>query len=103
MPRGERNELTVFFFKVGRWISDDDLEKEFDLLGLIPVDPYTLAAVNEADPAFADDHPNGTHWKDADGRWCNAAFKRWNDEQSVGVGRYDYKWRDDWVFAGVRK
>ena len=54
MPRGEGDEAEIFFFKVGRWISDDDLEKEYSSRGLVPADPFSLAAVNEADPAFAD-------------------------------------------------
>lgn len=104
MPRGATAEADVYFFKLGRYVSDDDLEKEYALCGLRPTDPYLLAAINEADPAFADDHPNGTHWKDKDGKWCYAAFYRWHgDERGVGVGRYDGDWRDNWFFAGVRK
>ena len=101
MPLGEGDEADVFFFNLGRYISDADLEKEYELRGLKPADPYAQAAVNEADPAFADDHPNGTHWKDADGKWCYAAFDRW---RNVNVNRYDdYDWLDYWWFAGVRK
>jgi len=103
MPKGEGEETDVVFFKPGRYISDDELEKEYELHGLIPDDPYSLAAVNEADPAFADEHPNGTHWKDKNGRWCYAAFDRGDDERVVGVSRFDGGWRDDWWFAGRRK
>ena len=67
MPSGEGDETDVYFFKLGRNISDDDLEKEYALRGFKPADPYSQAAVNEADPAFADEHPNGTHWKDDKG------------------------------------
>ncbi len=104
MPRGEGVEVEVVFFKVGHYISDDNLEKAFDQRGLNPVDPYTLAAVNEADATFADEHPNGTHWKDADGNWCFATFSRWYGERNVGVFRdYGRDWSDSWWFAGVRK
>lgn len=103
MPRGEGDEVEVFFFKLGRYVSDDDLEKEYELRGLKPVDSYSLAAVNEADPAFADEHPNSTHWKDANGKWCYVAFNRWNDERIVDVDRYDNDWDDYWWFAGLRK
>jgi len=103
MPKGEGEEAEVHFFKLGRWISDDDLEQEFEVRGFKPADPYSLAAVNEADPAFADEHPNSTHWKDANGKWCYAAFDRWYDERRVRVHRYDDGWDDSWWFAGVCK
>ena len=77
MPKAETDEVEVILFKIGRQISDNDLEKEYELRGLKPADPYSLAAFNEADPAFADEHPNGTHWKDEDDKWCFAAFVRW--------------------------
>ncbi len=108
MPRGEGEKAEVYFFKPdlterGGWISDADLEEEFESRGFAPADPYTLGAVNEVDPAFTDSHPNGTHWKDAQGRWCFAAFGRWYDEPSVSVHRSDDDWDGRWWFAGVRK
>ena len=107
MPKAPAVLAEIVFFKPdlskrdGR-ISDDDLEKEYALRGLEPVDPISLAALNEAAPAFADETPHGTHWKDADGRWCFAAFHHWDDERGVSVYRF-YDWRDSWWFAGVRK
>ena len=65
--------------------------------------PYDVAAVNQADPAFADSHPNATHWKDSDDNWCYLACDRWSDERSVDVSRRDGVWNDNWWFAGVRK
>jgi hypothetical protein len=103
MPKGEGDEVDVVFFKVGRYISDTDLDAEYELRGLKPADPYSQAAVNEADPAFADEHPNGTHWKDKAGNWCFATFRRWFDERSVNVFRLDFDWDGSWWFAGVRK
>ena len=104
MPRGESAETDIYFFKFGRYVNDADLDKEYELRGLKPVDPYALAAVNEADPAFADEHPNGTHWKDSDGNWCYAAFCRWlGGERNVFVDRSVGVWDDYWFFAGVRK
>jgi hypothetical protein len=106
MSTGEGEEVEVVFFKPdlsernGR-ISDDDLEKEFELRGLKPADPVSVAAVNEADPAFADEKPHGTHWKDAKGNWCCAAFYRWRDGRDVCVCRYSRDWNDRWWFAGV--
>lgn len=108
MPKGEGNEAEVVFFKPdlsqrNGFISDDDLEKEFELRGLKPADPISVAAVNEADPAFAGEKPHGTHWKDAKGNWCYAAFCCWDDERGVHVFRFDSGWGNGWWFAGVRK
>lgn len=103
MPRGEGEEGDVAFFNLGRYVSDDNLEKEYELRGLKPADPYSLAAVNAADPAFADEHPNGTHWKDKNGNWCFAAFGRCADERRVGVRRRGGGWGGRWWFAGFRK
>ncbi len=108
MPKGEGDEAEVVFFKPdlsqrNDFISDDDLEKEFELHGLKPADPISVAAVNEADPAFADEKPHGTHWKDAEGNWCFATFDRWRDGREVRVDRDGSGWMDRWWFAGVRK
>ncbi|OHA80880.1 MAG: hypothetical protein A2675_02195 [Candidatus Yonathbacteria bacterium RIFCSPHIGHO2_01_FULL_51_10] len=101
MPRGEGEEVDVYLFKESCTISNDDLAKKYESLGLKP-DLYAEAAINEADPAFADDHPNGSQWKDGDGKWCFAAFRRWDGERLVYVDRSGHVWRDDWWFAGVR-
>ncbi len=66
MPHGEGEEVEVVFFKPdltkrNDYISDADLDKEYELHGLKPADPYSASAVNEDDPAFADDKPHGTH------------------------------------------
>lgn len=103
MPQGNGEEVDVFFFKLDRYTSDDDLDKEYELRGLKPADPYALAAVNEVDPAFADDHPNSTHWKDENSNWCYIAFSRWHGERDVGVLRDDRGWHAYWWFAGCRK
>lgn len=103
MPRGDGTEVDVIFFKVGRRLSDSDLGKEYELRGLVPADPYSQIAVNEADLAFADDHPNATHWKDADGNWCCAAFDDWGGGPGMLIGYSDDDWLDGWWFAGLRK
>lgn len=108
MPHGEGDEVEVVFFKPdltkrNGYISDADLDKEYELLGLKPADPYSVSAVNEADPAFADDKPHGTHWKDSSDKWCFATFGRWYGERYVCVDRYGRDWRDDWWVVGVRK
>ncbi len=102
MPWGQVEE-ELFFFKFGRYVTDAELDKEYELRGLKPVSPYSLAKVNEDDPAFADTHPNGTHWKDTEGRWCFATFGRCSGGRGVDVRRFDRGWGDGWWFAGVRK
>jgi hypothetical protein len=108
MPKAPAVLAEIIFFKPdlskrnGR-ISDDDLEKEYALRGLEPVDPISLAALNEAAPAFADETPHGTHWKDADGKWNFATFRRWHGKRHVHVNRFDDGWGGSWWFAGVRK
>jgi hypothetical protein len=109
MPNGNGEEVKVVFFAPDKsaynengWISDDDLEKQYALRCLKPADPFSLAAVNEADPVFADEHPNATHWKDADGKWCYAAFHRWlGVGRGVRVRRLDDDWHAFWLFAGL--
>ena len=104
MPHGEGEEVEVCFFRIGRYVSDAELEEERKLRGLTEsVDPYSLAQVNADDPAFADDHPNATHWKDANGKWCYAAFGRWSGGRSVSVDRRGRGWLGHWWFAGLRK
>jgi hypothetical protein len=106
MPKAEADEVELVFFKPdlsnrNGFISDDDLEKEFELRGLKPADPVSVAAVDEVDPVFSDEKPHGTHWKDSNGNWCYAAFRRWDVRRKVYVGRHDHDWNDYWWFAGV--
>ena len=110
MPRGEGDETEVVFFKPEPWeytrpdfMSDDDFEKALGRRNLKSAPPDDVAAVNEADPAFADEKPHGTHWQDENGKWCYAAFHRWGDERNVSVNRGDGGWSVSWWFAGVRK
>lgn len=103
MPKGEGDEVDVVFFNLDRYVTEDELEKEYELRGLKSADPYSLAAVNRDDPTFADTNPNGTHWKGADGKWCSAAFGQWDVERRVGVDRRGDVWSGLWWFAGVRK
>ena len=108
MPKGEGDEVEVGFFRLDLskchdYISDDDLEMEFELRGLKSADPISIAAVNEADHDFADEKPHCTHWKNADGKWCFATFYHWSKERKVDVGLRVYGWDGYWWFAAVRK
>ncbi len=110
MPRGDGEEVEVCFFKPDAsayqdgLMSDEEMERQCELRGMESADPYSLAAVNEADPAFADQMPNATHWKDANGNWCYAAFGRWFvDGRGVRIHRICDDWYGRWFVAGVRK
>lgn len=98
------NEIqdTLEFFSLNKYVTDDELEKEYESRGLIPADIYTLANWCEANK---DDRRKyfATHWKDAQGKWCYAAFSGWGDERGVDVGCGDDEWDVCWFFAGVRK
>ena len=98
MPNGEGDEVDVYFFKVGRDLSVGEVEKEYALRGLVP-DPRAQAAVNEADPSFADEHPNGSQW----GNNCYLTFYRWRGERNVYCSRHDCDWDVSWFLSGVRK
>ncbi|OGI78609.1 hypothetical protein A3C57_00010 [Candidatus Nomurabacteria bacterium RIFCSPHIGHO2_02_FULL_33_12] len=102
MPHGKGEEVKVYFFKISRQISCADLEKEYELRDLKP-DPTAQTKVNEDDPAFADTYPNGSQWKDKNGKLCFSTFNRYDDERYVLVSRDDNDWYDHWWFAGVRK
>lgn len=90
------------FFNLGKYVSCDELGKEYESRGLIPADVYALASWNEE---HKDDERKyfATQWKDADGNYCYAAFDRWGGERYVDVGRDGLDWDDYWWFAGVRK
>jgi hypothetical protein len=76
------------------------VEKALQLQCLEP-DPYAQAAVNEEDPSFADDYPNTTQWRDADGNYCFAAYRRFVDERDMFV-HHCAGLDDRWWCAGTR-
>jgi hypothetical protein len=93
----KKSKSKLELFTIGKYISDDDLEKEYQSRGLVPAHPEDILS------SWKDEEYIGTHWKDADGKWCCAAFSRWDGERRVRVNRYDYDWSVDWFFAGLRK
>lgn len=100
-PRNKAQSELVFF-NVGKYITDDELEKEYECRDLIPADLYALATWVEANQT--DDRAYfGTHWKDAQDKWCFAAFDRWFGGRGVLVDRRVLEWGGHWFFAGVRK
>jgi len=115
IPRGVSGDVEVVFFKADDsafdqddCISEDNLENQFTQRGLAPADLYSVAKVNEDDSDFANDHPNGTHWKDKSGRWCFVSFnRRFVYGKCVHIGYADEfpdgVWKGKgWLFAGIR-
>ena len=87
----------VEFFNLGKFVFDDELEKEYANRGLIPANLPSLVASHKMHEFV------GTHWKDDEGKWCFATFGRWGGERSVRVDRYGYGWDGYWWFCGVKK
>lgn len=103
MPKGKDEEVDVVFFRLGHWVSNTELKEEYKRRGLKPADPYSLLAVNEDDSAFADDHPNCTHWL-VDGKWYSCDFSLWLGKRRVYVNLcHDRSWHGGMWFAGIYK
>ncbi|MFA5934416.1 MAG: hypothetical protein WC827_00820 [Candidatus Paceibacterota bacterium] len=104
MPKGDGEKTEIFFFRVGRSINDDELDKEYKQHGFIPADPYSLAKVVQDNNTFASEHSIATHWKDKNDKWCVVRFNSWGHERRVYVGRnYVRFWSKNWWFAGICK
>lgn len=94
----EKEKGNIELFTLEKNISDDELEKEYKNRGLIPASPEAILKLNS-------DKPIGTHWKDAEGVWCFAAFIRfrWDDGRGVQVYRRVSDWFVGWWFCGIKK
>lgn len=91
------------FFNLDKYISDDELEKEYQTRGLEPASILSLCLYDEKHRDELDRMKYvGTHWKDDKGKWCFAAFGRWGDGRRVDVDRSGGGWGGDWFFAGLR-
>ncbi len=107
IPRNVKKDRVVavsFFWlsmeEIGPYFTDEHLEHRYRARGLKPADPYSLAAVNEADPDFVAKYgANSTHWKDDKGKWCFVQFDEFKGERKVFV-RDDHILEAGW-FAGV--
>lgn len=89
------------FFTLGRYVSNDDLEKEYESRGLEPADLYSLAIWDEENKDREVKKYVATHWKDAEDKWCFAAFDRWLGGRDVDVNRRVRDWHGNWWLAGV--
>ena len=105
MPRrcqGVVENVEVVFFRAKRQLTTEEQEQECAQCNL-DLDPYAQAAINEQDPAFADNYPNGSQW-DRKGKVASyLAFDRWSGRRKVICDHNDDDWYGRWWFAGVRK
>ncbi len=99
-PMGESGEVKVEFIKIGRNVTDDEIELE--LVGTRPATFAEIAKANEDDPALFNTILGCTHWKDEEGEWCCVAFYSPSGLRLVYVSRYGAAWGDRWFFARVR-
>ncbi len=111
MPREGGDDVQVFFFSLAKFGPEKDMDKEFAMRGLVPVDPYALGAVVEADPSFLLIRNVFTYWTDAQGERCYLTISaRTADEFSTTLDGYfdcghhsPAKLPNYWTLAGVRK
>lgn len=89
------------FFTLNTYVSDDELEREYESRGLEPADIYSLARWEESNKDREDKRYIATHWKDAQSKWCYATFGRWLGRRRVSVDRDGHGWYDNWWFVGV--
>ncbi len=64
-PKPTDEEVEVHFFP---WDCEIGVDKSYELQGLVPADPYTVCAVNEADPDFAFAYDHCTKWDNGEKR-----------------------------------
>ena len=92
-------EFDFEVFKVGKQISDVQVEKERAKRNSTR-DLEVQTLINAAFPEFADQHPNGDSWQDENKSWCFALFYRDDDERCVRVNRNAAGWSDGIWFGG---
>lgn len=94
----------LVLFNIGKIVSRDDLEKEYEAWGLTPASALDLCSFDRNHRETLDEKEYvATIWKDDEGRRCYAAFSRWRDGRRVRVDRDSSDWYGAWWFAGCRK
>ena len=113
MPKGIGSKAELVFFRIKKSIFyPSELDAEYRARGLVPADPFLLAAHNEADPHFGDVRSNATVWRDKKGQQCHLTFfgstpvPYFGGTQkchTLNVGESCEEWGPSWWFAGVRE
>jgi hypothetical protein len=98
-----QNSGEIELFTIGKYITDDELEKEYESRGLVPASIISLCEYEKTNQEDLDKKQSvGTHWKDDKGNWCYAAFGLWRGERGVDILRSVGVWGVDWWFGAVR-
>jgi len=97
-----KKKVQVCFFPLRAFKTVKEFDELMESLGLQP-DPHAQCKVNEADPDFAVNHPNGVQWQDANGKHCYLSFRWWLGERDVHCDRVEGDWYGRWWVGGVRK
>lgn len=85
-------EIEIIFFKPELAMRDSELEEQYALRELEPVDQYLLNKFNQNNPSFCENYPNATHWKNEGFLWSFAGFE-YNNNSNGKVFSFDYKTR----------
>lgn len=95
---------TLEFFKLGKYMTCQELADEYEKRGLVPASILSLC---QYDKTNRDDLDKKkwvcSQWKDEKGEWCFLSVNRWRGERYVNVNRDDFEWSDIWWGCGVRK
>ena len=104
MPRGEKftGIVEVIFRKYGCPLSDQGLAEKTAKHGSL-ISPFFQTKINKIFSKLADEHPNGTYWQDASGKWCYIAFNYWDGERYVEVDQNNNDWIGNWWFGVLPK
>ena len=102
MPHGSGDKAHLYLFHVGRPLDGGEMDNEYEIRGLVPADPYTLAAFNQINPEFVEEHPNATYWRDSDGKPSCILFDEWHHHRFVNVSKDERTERGDEKVFGSR-
>ena len=102
-PQGTQ-EGTFELFTLSKFVTDDELEKEYAARGLVPATIADIVAYDKKHRDILDEKEYvATHFKDAKGNWCYATFRRFDYSRDVYVDRDVSGWSGDSWFCGVKK
>lgn len=102
MPQGKGEKVTIEFFTLNECVIDDELEKEYESRGLVPIEPYDLIEFVHQNPELMDTNYIGTHWKDEE-KWNFARCRRWDGARHVHVYQSVNDWSAGEWFGGRGK
>jgi len=94
-PEGGAKEERITLFHLRGNVRNKELEIEYCARGLVPVDIYSIIALNKNYPRLAVEQQNATHWQGGNGKWYCAAF--------LSLGGETERWicihlnRNDWL------